>query len=213
MPANAFKQLYRAYGGIGRGSLFFSYRWAVFPHELVSKSVPDEGLIYDLGCGYGIFSLYLALQSPRREIEAIDFSERRVASGQRAVARLALKNIAFKKGDVFQFPLRSARAVILNDFLHHLPFWEDQQKLLARACAALEPGGRLVVVDVAPRPFWKFRLGWFVDHVMYFGDHICYLRHGRFVKFLEEHGLKEIVVSPLDAGRPYSNVLYTAVKR
>lgn len=213
MMSDGFARLYRAYGGIGRGSLFFSYRWAVFSHEFVSRMIPDSGTIYDLGSGYGIFSLYLAMKSSKRTIEAIDFSERRVASGLRAAKSLGLDNISFVRADVFTVPMRPAQAVILNDFLHHLPSVADQDRLIARACAALVPGGKIIVVDIARRPFLKFALAWLVDHTIYMGDRICYLEHARFVKLLEDNGIRDVAMSPIDAGRPYSNVIYTGCKK
>lgn len=208
-----FVRLFRAYGGIGRGSLFFCYRWNVFAHERVSKEIPDEGTIYDLGSGYGIFSLYMALHRPKRTVVAVDASERRTASGIRAAKALGVSNISFAREDVFETPLRDAQGVVLNDFLHHLPSWERQQELLARACAALVPGGRLVIVDVASRPLWKFVLGWLVDHILYFGDSINYPDAERLRAFLDRHGVGEMSVQPIDAGKPYPNVLFTAVKR
>ncbi len=208
-----FLRMFRAYGGIGRGSLFFCYRWLVFSHHLVSSKIPTKGLIYDLGSGYGIFSVYLALQCPERRIVAVDFSERRSASGVRAVKALGLDNITFLREDIFKIDLQPADGVILNDVLHHLHSWERQKELLAGVCAALRPGGQLTIVDVAPRPFWKFALGWLVDHVLYFGDHIAYPQPEELKAFLEAHGVFDLSVTPIDSGRPYSNVLFIATKR
>jgi len=212
-PTNDFLEMFRAYGGIGRGSLFFCYRWLVFSHQTVSSAVPESGLIYDLGCGYGIFSVYLALKCRLRRIMAVDLSRIRTSSGARAARALNLDNISFVREDIFKINLQPAQAVILNDFLHHLPSWSDQKKLLTNACAALEPGGRLIIVDVAPRPAWKHGLGWLVDHILYFGDDICYPEQGELTAFLEDHGIRGISVRPIHAGRPYANVLYVGTKQ
>ncbi|MDD5657617.1 MAG: class I SAM-dependent methyltransferase [Elusimicrobia bacterium] len=213
MPNSEFFRMFRAYGGIGRGSLFFCYRWLVFSHEIVSDAVPERGLIYDLGSGYGIFSLFLALRRCEREIVAVDFSKRRTASGRRAARTLGLDNIRFVEEDFFKVDLRPSQAVVLNDVLHHVPNWDDQRRLLGRVCELLAPGGKLVIVDVARRPLLKFCLGWTVDHVLYFGDDICYLQFERLKSFLADNGIGDFAVRPLDAGRPYSNVLCTGVKR
>ncbi|MBI4678179.1 MAG: class I SAM-dependent methyltransferase [Elusimicrobia bacterium] len=210
---NDFLRLFRAYGGIGRGSLFFCYRWLVFSHHLVSEAIPKEGLIYDLGCGYGIFSVYLALQHPGRRIVAVDSSERRIRSGRRAADALGLGNISFVQDDILRMALQPAQGAILNDVLHHLPARSDQRIVLTNVCAALRPGGRLIVVDVAPGPRWKHCLGWLVDNILYFGDNISYPQADELRSMLEAHGVFDFSVHPIHAGRPYANVLYTAAKK
>ncbi|MFA6002652.1 MAG: class I SAM-dependent methyltransferase [Elusimicrobiota bacterium] len=211
-PSSDFLKMYRAYGGIGRGSLFFCYRWLAFAHRLVSETIPPAGRIYDLGCGYGIFSNYLAMQRPERRLVAVDLSPVRIRSAERAARALGLRNISFAREDIFRIGLESAQAVIITDFLHHLPSRESQTLLLERICAAIQPGGKLIIVDVQNRPRWKYILGWLVDHTIYLGDKINYLAIPELIDFLAARGFQSRIV-PIDAGRPYSNFLCVATKR
>ena len=49
----------------------------------VGQYLPRQGRVLDLGCGFGLFSLYYASVRPGIEIEGIDLSERRIATARK----------------------------------------------------------------------------------------------------------------------------------
>ncbi len=49
--------------------LFIFLRSIILLIEEVEKYIPEEGLIYDIGCGYGLTSLYIALKSKKSETQ------------------------------------------------------------------------------------------------------------------------------------------------
>src|SRR4029077_18882442 len=59
----------------------------------VGQYLPRQGRVLDLGCGFGLFSLYYASVRPSIEIEGIDLSERRIAMARKAATRLRVPNV------------------------------------------------------------------------------------------------------------------------
>lgn len=65
-------------------------RWTVAPLPTVAASVPTTGRVLDIGCGHGLFSLLVALESPSRRVLGVDVDDRKVASARAAADRAGL---------------------------------------------------------------------------------------------------------------------------
>ncbi len=212
MKERAIRQkLYRGYGGIGRGSLFFIYRWTVFPHLLVESYIPREGLVYDIGCGYGIFSNMLALTSDKRNVVGIDFSSHRLSNATRVGRNLRLPNVNFFQDNVFKLKLEECSAVVIIDVLHHISSWEKQKLLLDEVIPYVKPSGKVIIVDILPLVSWKYLLAVFVDNVMYMGSKISYPKQDKLINLLERHGCS-VETHHIYRQMPYANILYVAEK-
>ena len=136
--------------------------------NLLSRSfLPPKGLLLDLGCGRGIvFSLLLAASDlnrrgaypagwppPPRRL-ALRGIEGRPKTAD--AARHALGDEArIETADLRRAELPTAQAILLLDVLHYLPA-ADQEALLARAAAALAPGGVLLIRDADAGAGWRF---------------------------------------------------------
>lgn len=128
--------------------LFLKLRWRFTPYEEIAAYAPTRGLIYDLGCGHGLLSLTLALQSPARIVRAIDHDERRIRLA-RKTARNFL-NVEFCDGDfteVLDRKKNHATAIVVMDAMHYLSP-QDQERLLEQARTALLPGGLFLMREV-----------------------------------------------------------------
>jgi len=205
----SWSDIFSAYGGIGRGGFFSVYRWKVFPHRVVSQFIPDKGIVYDIGSGYGIFSIYLAHEKAGRHVKGFDYSSLRLNSARRAAKKLRLTNCVFFKEDVLKTKLAPCSAVVINDLLHHIPGWYLQKQLLEKVMKPILPGGRIVIVDVDKKPRWKYYLGLMVDLTFYPGSCIAYPDKNRLRKFLENNGFSVKILS-LHQGRPYASIMYVA---
>src|SRR5205085_7145178 len=61
----------------------------------IGQYLPEAGPVLDIGCGFGLFSLYYAATAPRRFVRGLDMNGRRIALARRAAARLGIDNVAY----------------------------------------------------------------------------------------------------------------------
>lgn len=197
------------YKGRGFGSLFAGIRFWDAPFLEADRLVPKQGKLLDLGCGEGLFTNFLALSSPSRDIIGIELNKRRLKN-----ARRGLRNVSYLQGDVLTTELPMADAITMVHLLHHLPSFEDQIKLLKKSKKALRPGGRLIIVEVDRKPFMKYLLSWWVDHflVSWLFDHklyskIFFRKEQEWNKVLKSFGFR-CRTHPAHAGKPFSHVIF-----
>src|SRR5262245_65795082 len=69
----------------------------------IGQYLPERGRVLDLGCGFGLFSLYYAMVRPGLEIEGLDLNLRRIAMARAAARRLGLGNVRYAVGNVTDF--------------------------------------------------------------------------------------------------------------
>src|ERR1044072_410997 len=101
----------------------------------IGQYLPARGRVLDLGCGFGLFSLYYASAHRVLTLEGFDRNARRIAMAGAAAGRLRLGNVRYEVGDVMDF--RGGErfdAAYMLDIVHHIP--EDAVRPL------LEPGGK-----------------------------------------------------------------------
>jgi len=201
------KELKNLYRGLGYVSSFVHWRCWHTPYERVEQFVPKQGKIVDLGCGYGLFSNFLALTSNSREIIGIDISERKMNYSHRG-----LSNVSFQVGDAMNLNLTQCDGIVLNHMLHHLSSYQDQEKLLRHCYEKLKDGGTLINLEIDKKPFWKFMFTQLVDHVAYPGDKFYFRDSSEFEELFNSIGFKKIEVIPVHEGVPLSHVLYVAKK-
>jgi len=117
---------------------FAAERAAPF-HDLLSLVEPvPAGRVVDLGCGSGELTAQLHRRLEAAETLGLDSSP---AMLERA-AELAGDGLRFAQGDIASFDEGGWDVVFSNAALHWLP---DQEVLLERLVAALNPGGQLAV--------------------------------------------------------------------
>ena len=141
----------------------------VYFNLLASGTLPSDGRLVDLGCGRGIL---LALIEESRLLHAAggwpaDWPA--PPSGLRLhgvesirylvrAARRALRDCSeFQTVDLAGYDPPPARAMVLLDVLHHLTP-DEQQQLIRRAAAALEPNGLLLVREPDPERGARFQI-------------------------------------------------------
>src|SRR5688500_20337938 len=61
----------------------------------IGQYLPTTGAVLDIGCGFGLFSLYYAATAPGRFVRGLDVNPRRIAQARRAAARLRLDNVRY----------------------------------------------------------------------------------------------------------------------
>jgi uncharacterized protein (DUF2062 family)/SAM-dependent methyltransferase len=183
--------------------------------------LPREGTLLDLGCGRGIlFSLLRAAREPAAlaaypadwapppslachgiegnpDIAAV---AREVLAGQAAIETADLREASLPQAD----------AILLLDVLHYLPP-ADQETLLAKAAAALPPGGVLLLRDADAAAGWRFTATRLQERLSamfrkQWRQKFYYRSAAEWQRLLEGLGLKADVQS-MGMGTPYANVL------
>jgi uncharacterized protein (DUF2062 family)/trans-aconitate methyltransferase len=198
---------------------------------LRSGLLPSRGRLLDLGCGRGILlSLLVAAGEqaargdyppgweppPRPELHGIE-GRPKIAQ----VARQALGELAtVESADLRSASLPTASSVVLFDVLHYLAPGE-QEDLLRRVAAALEPGGLLLVREADAAAGWRF-------HAVRFAERLSALRRALFRRgpwpqrfhYRSASAWDHLLVrlgftverERMGMGTPYGNVLLRAVR-
>jgi uncharacterized protein (DUF2062 family) len=106
--------------------------------------------VVDLGTGLGLAPLLLALDDPgeQRRLVGVDWDPDKLRSARAAAA--GLPSVSLVQADARQYEIPGADAVLLVDVLHYFPL-AQQELLLRKASAALNPGGKLVIRETDRR--------------------------------------------------------------
>lgn len=109
--------------------------------------------IYDMGCGSGVFTSYLAIAYPNSKLIGLDISK-----GCILRAKKDFPHIEFRIGDVESTKIKSNSLdlVCYSGILHHFP---DFSKAAEEAYRILKPGGRIFSYDpnYYNPAFWLYR--------------------------------------------------------
>jgi SAM-dependent methyltransferase len=177
----------------------------------IGQYLPASGDVLDLGCGFGLFSLYYAQILPGLRLHGIDRNARRIGIAREAGRRLGLPNVDYTVGDARGFRAdRPYAGAYMLDIVHHVEP-EAVRPLLAELHAALTPGGCLAVKDVDRRPAYKRWFTHALDLAMSPGSPPHYWAAERLQTALEETGFRVYRHSMVDF-LPYPHVLYVCRK-
>jgi len=189
--------------------IYLKLRPLIIPFEIVEKHVPKKGNIVDIGCGFGIFANYLALQSSNRNVIGIDYNEKRISTAK--INYCSSPNLNFFCGDITNTELPNTDVITAIDVLHHIPTEDLQDKFLKTCYSALNNNGKLIIKDVDTKPKWKYIFNFIHDFLMTKGEPVLYQDQKTVNKLLKQIGFE--VEKILKIGNyPYAHILYVAKK-
>jgi 2-polyprenyl-3-methyl-5-hydroxy-6-metoxy-1,4-benzoquinol methylase len=186
-------------------------RFSILHQEIldqIGQYFPAKARILDLGCGFGLFSLYYALTGPGRELVGVDRDASRIAMANTCARALGVSNVRYVAQDALGFRGKeSFDAIYMLDLIHHLPR-EEVRPFLAELRSVLRPGGLLVLKDVSHRPHYKRLFTLALDRAMVgLREAIYYWPPDELVALLQSldfdvkrHPIKDIL--------PYPHMLY-----
>jgi len=173
----------------------------------IGQYLPSEGRILDLGCGFGLFSLFYAMRYARATVRGIDRNSNRIAIATRAARRLGLSNVNYAVGDVTSYKLEGRfDGVYMLDVIHHIP-GETVMPLLRQIKQILKPGSRFLIKDVDTRPTYKRWFTFALDKMMDYRAPVHYWDSARLRSSLESLGV-EVHQHAMKDYLPYPHVLY-----
>lgn len=160
----------------------------LFGREFLATSLlsllDDQWVVGDLGCGTGLATAAIAPHVGR--VIGVDASEEMLGAARTRLA--SLKNVDWRTGTLEALPIqdRALDVAVLMLVLHHVP---SPVAVLAEAFRALKPGGRVLIVDMAPHHHEEYRQQ--MGHVwLGFGDE-------QIRKFLSQAGFENTHVTNL----------------
>jgi ArsR family transcriptional regulator len=111
-------------------------------------------VIADLGAGEGAFSLLLAQRAKR--VIAVDTSAKMIEVAREQALRHDVKNVDYRLGDMEELPIESSSVdiVFFSQSLHHAL---HPERAVAEAGRILNPGGRIVILDLIKHRFEEAR--------------------------------------------------------
>ena len=214
MRSDTIRRIIRAYDD----PVVRAYCWARFGIlrqrflEEIGQYLPPSGAVLDIGCGFGLFSLYYAATGPGRFIRGLDLDGRRIAMARRAAARLGIDNVAYEEADARHFKgAGEVAAAYMLDIVHHVPP-AAVRPLLGELARCLPPGGTLLVKDVDTRPAAKRWFTWALDKLMAPRTPVRYWSAEELSQALREAGFSVRRHAMVDF-LPYPHVLYVATRR
>lgn len=208
---NKIKLLYKNNNLMAR--LYVEIRLLLTPFEKVVEYLPEKGVIYDLGCGFGIFSNILALSSIKREVIGIDLSNERIKAAKETVGKR--KNIKFINSNLKNINLKKCGSIVIYDVLHHMTY-KAQEELLGECFNKLDENGLLIIKDNNTTPMWKFFWNYIHEIITMVllitkGDRLSFRTKNGFINLLFKKGfIVEAVNIPTKL--PYPFVLYKCSK-
>ena len=111
-------------------------------YEIYNRLLPRQGVILDLGCGYGFISYMLMFTSDDRLITGIDHDEEKIEVAANCYSKN--ERISFAAADVSEYEITPHDGFLLSDVLHYLT--PGNQEILLRKCFSnLKPGGTVLI--------------------------------------------------------------------
>jgi 2-polyprenyl-3-methyl-5-hydroxy-6-metoxy-1,4-benzoquinol methylase len=214
MRSDTIRSIVRAYDD----PIVRAYCWGRFAIlrqrflDEIGQYLPASGSVLDIGCGFGLFSLYYASTGPGRLVRGIDLNPRRIGMARRAATRLGLENVVYEELDARHFKGDSpVSAAYMLDIVHHLPD-DAVPSLLRELHRAIAPGGLLMVKDVDTRPAPKRWFTWTLDKLMNPRAPVRYWSSEELTDALGNVGFTvrhHLMVDVL----PYPHILYVCTRR
>lgn len=209
MRSDTIRKIIRAYDD----PIVRAYCWVRFGIlrqrflDEIGQYLPASGPVLDIGCGFGLFSLYYASVAPTRFIRGLDLNGRRIAIARRAASRLGIDNVAYERADARDFKGDGeVLAAYMLDIVHHIEP-SAVGPLLRQLRRCLPRGGVLLVKDVDTRPAPKRMFTWLLDRAMAPRSPVHYWPSEALTAALEASGFRvrrHLMVDLL----PYPHILY-----
>lgn len=191
-----------------KDKIYIKLRWRLCPFGIIEKFLPKKGIILDIGCGYGMLANLIALKSKEREVYGFDLSQRRITIAKKSIKNR--KNIHFEAKHVKDLKLGSCDAIVMSDFLHHIPY-NEQKAVIKQVYLKLKNKGVMLIQDIAKKPAWKYRFAASIDNILNFFPELYYIDIKAFKAFLEKNGFMVTVIR-VDKGLPLPDVLFVCKK-
>lgn len=214
MP-NRKKEIFELYKESGLlTQLYIRIKLKICPFIKMESFFPEKGKIIDLGCGNGLFSNILGVNSPLREITGIDLDEKKIKAAEKT--QKDRSGIEFTRGNIIEMEYPQGDVFSLIDVLYLIPY-EKQEIILRKCSSALDERGVLIIKEMDTKPRWKYIWNQIQETVavkivgLTLGEKFYFRSRKEFLKILTDLGFK---INPvrLDKGYWYPHIIYVCNK-
>lgn len=175
--------------------------------EEIEQYLPDDGDILDLGCGFGLFAMYMALCKPNARVIGLDVNAPRLQIARNATAQLGIRNVTFVQRDLRDWrPDQAIAGAYALDVFHHIPP-ESGNRLLVDLFNHLKPGSRFLLKDIDTLPRGMLWFTYWLDVLMSPRDDFYYRSAGAWERQLSVSGFAPIYLHYLWDILPYPHIL------
>jgi len=205
-----------AYSGIIRLYCFIRFKIIHIRFlEEIEQYLPSQGDILDLGCGFGLFALYIAARKPNARVIGLDVNARRLQIARDAAAKLGIANVEFLHHDLRDWRPTHAKRIAgayALDVFHHVPV-ENGNRLLSDLFEHLEAGGRFLLKDIDTTPRAMLWFTYLLDVLMSPRDDFHYRSASAWQAQLAASGFGPIYLHHLWDILPYPHILLICDKK
>lgn len=212
-PQNDIRQIIAAYDR----PIIRAYSWVRFKIlrqrflSEIGQYLPPSGRILDLGCGFGLFSLYFAKRHPHLHITGIDLNPTRILTAKKAAQTLGLHNVEYKVGDATTFTFQEKfDAAYMLDIIHHIPS-QAVPALVQELYGLLKNDSRLLLKDVDTKPAYKRYFTYILDKLVDRETDVHYWEMEALNTLLTQSGFQVFTHAMVDY-LPYPHLLYVCQK-
>lgn len=156
----------------------------MLPVKEINDSIPNTGLIYEIGSGIGTLAKALAQFSATRRVIGLDYDRHKINSAKKSYPQ---KNVDYIHADALRFPYKQCQGVVMSDFLHHISY-SHQEEILEIITKKVKKQGKIVIKEIVRDDgvfMWLSRL-W--DFLLYPKDKICYRTRNEWIKLFTAFG-------------------------
>ena len=158
--------------------LYVLLKSIIFPFSSIEQFVPRAGEIIEIGCSYGLTTVYLALKSDRRRVIGTDNNRKRIECARRAWNMVP--DVNFRLSNLLdRVKIKEKQTILAIDLLHHIPF-EEQNLFLSSCYKRFDNTNLLIIKEIDKKPFFKFLLNYVGDLLMNSGK--FYFSSSRIMK-------------------------------
>ncbi len=187
--------------------MYIKLRWRLCPFFLIERFLPSKGKIIDAGCGCGLLANLISLNK-NRDVYGFDLNAKRINIAKKTIGNR--KNIHFEVKNVKDLKLGSCDAIVMSDFLHHIPYIE-QENLIKQVHGKLKKKGVMIIQDISKRPLWKYLFASNLDRILNCFPRLYYRNTVSWQKMLERNGFSVSVIRA-DRGLPLPDILLACKK-
>lgn len=179
--------------------------------EEILQYIPQKGSVLDIGCGFGLFSLYFAKINKHTQFYGVDISQKRISLATDAASKLKISNAHYSVGSATELVLNQTfDAIYAIDIIHHISP-NDARKLIQSIYQYLSTGGVLLIKDIEEKPLYKLWFTYVLDKMMDYKTPVSYWKKVDLKNFLMKTGFEVYHHSMVDY-LPYPHIIYVCRK-